>query len=255
MNVPECLLKLFDPRILSILLSHNSRGSTTNQYLMITGVMLFLVVFLIYRINNQNMVERKYLYLRGLLPIPMNSTGPRNDTLEELKGSLDQSRDHLDSISNISNEDSEYHTLINQREIQPLKENLGCDKVLKDEPDMDGSNKISFLNKNPFFDLFHLFHDWNKGGYTLHCDFELEERFQEMTDLFTLLITEPDMVYHKGFAFFIDSYKLDQQQFLNEARDESKNKSFLVLPPIFYEENKSFSRRIRKKGAQISYGK
>ncbi|KAM3200387.1 hypothetical protein P3L10_032749 [Capsicum annuum] len=33
----------------------------------------------------------------------------------QLKGSSDQSRDHLDSISN---EDSEYHTLINQREIQ-----------------------------------------------------------------------------------------------------------------------------------------
>ncbi|KAK9080995.1 hypothetical protein Scep_031028 [Stephania cephalantha] len=37
----------------------------------------------------------------------------------QLKGSSDQSRDHFDSISN---EDSEYHTLINQREIQQLKE-------------------------------------------------------------------------------------------------------------------------------------
>ncbi|KAK6769860.1 hypothetical protein RDI58_032898 [Solanum bulbocastanum] len=37
----------------------------------------------------------------------------------QLKGSSDQSRDHLDSISN---EDSEYHTLINQREIQQRKE-------------------------------------------------------------------------------------------------------------------------------------
>ena len=35
----------------------------------------------------------------------------------QLKGSSDQSRDHFDSISN---EDSEYHTLINQREIQQL---------------------------------------------------------------------------------------------------------------------------------------
>ncbi len=39
------------------------------------------------------------------------------------------------------------------------------------------------------------------GGYTLHHDFESEERFQEMADLFTLSITEPDLVYHKGFAF------------------------------------------------------
>ena len=30
--------------------------------------------------------------------------------------------------------------------------------VSKDELDMDSFNKISFLNKNPFF-LFHLFHD------------------------------------------------------------------------------------------------
>lgn len=608
----ERFLKLFDPRILSILLSRNSQGSTSNRYFTIKGVILCLVAVLIYRINNRNMVERKNLYLRGLLPIPMNSIGPRNDTLEEsvgssninrlivsllylpkgkkisescflnpkestwvlpitkkcsmpesnwgsrwwrnwigkkrdssckisnetvagieilfkekdikyleflfvyyiddpirkdhdwelfdrlslrkrrnrinlnsgplfeilvkhwisylmsafrekiaievesffkqqragstiqsndiehvshlfsrnkwaislqncaqfhmwqfrqdlfvswgknphesdflrnvsrenliwldnvwlvnkdrffrkvrnvssniqydstrssfvqvtdssqLKGSSDQSRDHLDSIRN---EDSEYHTLINQREIQPLKERSilwdpsflqteeieeflgnptrsvrsffsdrwselhlgsnpterstrdqkllkkqqdlsfvpsrrsenkelvnifkiitylqntvsihpissdpGCDRVLKDEPDMDSSNKISFLNKNPFFDLFHLFHDRNRGGYTLHHDFESEERFQEMADLFTLSITEPDLVYHKGFAFSIDSYGLDQKQFLNEARDESKKKSLLVLPPIFYEENESFSRRIRKKWARISCG-
>nr|YP_010890823.1 hypothetical protein RF2 [Dicliptera tinctoria]YP_010890840.1 hypothetical protein RF2 [Dicliptera tinctoria]WJK72171.1 hypothetical protein RF2 [Dicliptera tinctoria]WJK72188.1 hypothetical protein RF2 [Dicliptera tinctoria] len=645
----ERFLKLFDPRILSILLSRNSQGSTSNRYFTIRGVIPFVVAVLIYRINNRNMVERKNLYLRGLLPIPMNSIGPRNDTLEEsvgssninrlivsllylpkgkkisescflnpkestwvlpitkkcsmpesnwgsrwwrnwigkkrdssckipnetvagieilfkekdikylefpfvyymddpirkdhdwelfdrlslrkrrnrinlnsgslfeilvkhwisylmsafrekrsieaegffkqqragstiqsndiervshlfsrnkwaislqncaqfhmwqfcqdlfiswgrnphesdflrnvsrenliwlgnvwlvnkdrffrkvrnvssniqydstrssfvqvtdssqLKGSSDQSRDHLDSISN---EDSEYHTLINQRGIQPLKERSillgpfffqtegteiesdrfpkclsgysstsrlfkerekqminhllpeeieaflgnptrlvrsffsdrwselhlgsnpterstrdqkllkkqqdlsfvpsrrsenkelvnifkiitylqntvsihpissdpGCGRVLKDEPDMDSSNKISFLNKNPFFDLFHLFHDRNRGGYTLHHDFESEERFQEMADLFTRSITEPDPVYHKGFAFSIDSYGLDQKQFLNEARDESKKKSLLVLPPIFYEENESFSRRIRKKWVRISCG-
>nr|AVM82596.1 hypothetical chloroplast RF21 [Cuspidaria floribunda]AVM82597.1 hypothetical chloroplast RF21 [Cuspidaria floribunda] len=462
----ERFLKLFDPQIWSILLSRNSQGSRSNRYFIIKGVILFLVAVLIVRMNNRNMVERKNLYLRGLLPIPMNSIGPRNDTLEESvgssyinrlivsllylpkgkkisessflnpkestwalpitkecsmpksnwgsrwwrnwigkkrdssckisnetvagivfkeKGSSDQSRDHLDSISHISNEDSEYHTLINQREIQPLKERSilwdpsflqtegteiesdrfpkclsgdssmsrlfterekqminhllpeeieeflgnptrsvrsffserwselhlrsnptegstgdqkllkkqqdlsfvpsrrsenkelvnifkiitylqntvsihpissdpGCDRVLKDEPDMDSSKKISFLNKNPFFDLFHLFHDRNRGGYTLHHDFESEERFQEMADLFTLSITEPDLVYHKGFAFSIDSYGLDQKQFLNEARDESKKKSLLVLPPIFYEENESFSRRIRKKWARISCG-
>nr|UDY68730.1 Ycf2 [Cheirodendron trigynum] len=449
----ERFIKLFDPRIWSILLSRNSQGSTSNRYFTIKGVILFVVAVLIYRINSRNMVERKNLYLIGLLPIPMNSIGPRNDTLEEsvgssninrlivsllylpkgkkisescflnpkestwvlpitkkcsmpesnwgsrwwrnwigkkrdssqLKGSSDQSRDPLDSISN---EDSEYHTLINQREIQQLKERSilwdpsflqterteiesdrfpkclsgyssmsrlfterekqminhllpeeieeflgnptrsvrsffsdrwselhlgsnpterstrdqkllkkqqdlsfvpsrrsekkemvnifkiitylqntvsihpissypGCDMVPKDEPDMDSSNKISFLNKNPFFDLFHLFHDRNRGGYTLHYDFESEERFQEMADLFTLSITEPDLVYHKGFAFSIDSYGLDQKQFLNEvfdSRDESKKKSLLALPPFFYEENESFYRRIRKKGVRISCG-
>ncbi|CAN6458731.1 unnamed protein product [Victoria cruziana] len=39
----------------------------------------------------------------------------------QLKGSSDQSRENFDSISN---EDSEYHTLINKTEIQQLKERL-----------------------------------------------------------------------------------------------------------------------------------
>ena len=448
----ERFIKLFDPRIWSILLSPNSRGSIMKRYFTftITGVVFFVVAGLIYRINNRNMVEKKNIYLIGLLPIPMNSLGSRNDTLEEsfgssninrlivsllylpkgkkisescfldpkestwlppitkrckynwglrrwrnwivkkrdssqLKGSFDQSRDRLDSIRNA---DSEYHTSLNQREIQqrkersipwdpsflqteeteigsgrfpkclsgyssmsrlftegekqmknhllpeeieellgnptrsirsffsdrwselhlgsnpterstrdqkllkkeqdvsfvpcrrsekkemvnifkiitylqktvsihPISSDRGCDMVMKDEPNMDSSNKISFLNKNPFFNFFHLFHDRNRGGYTLHHDFESEERFQEMADLFTLSITEPDLVYHKGFAFSIDSYGLDQKQFLNEvfnSRDESKKKSLLVLPPIFYEENESFYRRIRKKWLRISCG-
>nr|YP_010254081.1 Ycf2 protein [Damnacanthus indicus]YP_010254101.1 Ycf2 protein [Damnacanthus indicus]QTZ18620.1 Ycf2 protein [Damnacanthus indicus]QTZ18642.1 Ycf2 protein [Damnacanthus indicus] len=147
--------------------------------------------------------------------------------------------------------------LQNTVSIHPISSDPGCDMVPKDEPDMDSSNKISFLNKNAFFDLFHLFHARNRGGYTLHHDFESEERFQEMADLFTLSITEPDLVYHKGFAFSIDSYGLDQKQFLNEvfnSRDESKKKSLLVLPPIFYKEDESFSRRIRKKWVRISCG-
>ena len=47
--------------------------------------------------------------------------------------------------------------------------------VLKDELDMDSFNKILFLNKNSFFDLFYLFYEWKRGGYML-C-YELEERF------------------------------------------------------------------------------
>ena len=101
----ERFIKLLDPRIWSILLSRNSRGSTSNRYFIIggvvqfvvvvrgvvlfvvRGVVLFVVAVLIYRINNRNMVERKNLYLTGFLPIPMNSIGPRNDTLEEDFGS------------------------------------------------------------------------------------------------------------------------------------------------------------------------
>ena len=46
-----------------------------------------------------------------------------------------------------------------------------------------------------------------------------------MADTFTLSITKPDLVYYKGFTFSIDSYRLDQKQFLNEvfnSMDESK---------------------------------
>ncbi|RYR46519.1 hypothetical protein Ahy_A07g032244 [Arachis hypogaea] len=102
--------------------------------------------------------------------------------------------------------------LQNTVSIHPISSDPGWDMVPKDE--LDSSNKISFLNKNPFFGLFHLFHERNRGGYTLHHDFESEERSQEMADLFTLSIIEPDLVYHKGFAFSIDSSRLDQKQFL-----------------------------------------
>ncbi|KAF1870769.1 hypothetical protein Lal_00037383 [Lupinus albus] len=145
--------------------------------------------------------------------------------------------------------------LQNTVSIHPISSDPGCDMVPKDE--LSHSNKILFLNKNLFFGLFQLFHDRNMGGYTLHHDFESQERFQEMADLFTLSITEPDLMYHKGFALSIDSSGLDQKQFLNEvfnSRDESKNKSLLVLPHLCYEENESFYRRIIKKWVRTSCG-
>ncbi|KAL6556206.1 Protein Ycf2 [Orobanche gracilis] len=297
----ERFLKLFDPRIFSIILSsRNSQRSTSNRYFTIKGVILFVVaVLLIYRINNRNMVERKNIYWRGLLPIPLNSIGPRNDRLEEsarssninrlivsllyipkgteiesdrfpkcLSGYSSMSRllterekqminhrlpeeieefignptrsvrsffsdrwsDHLgfnpterstrdpkllkkqQDLSFVPSRRSENKELVNifkiitylqnTVSIHPISSDPGCDRVLKDEPDMDSS----------------------KGRFQ-----------QEMADIFTLSITEPDLVYHKGFAFSIDSYVLDQKQFLNEARDEAKKKSLLVLPPIFYD--------------------
>ncbi|KAL6512194.1 hypothetical protein OROMI_034684 [Orobanche minor] len=192
------------------------------------GVILFVVsVLLIYRINNRNMVERKNLYWRGLLPIPLNSIGPRNDRLEESARSSNINRlivsllyipkgteIESDRFPKCLSGYSSMSRLFTEREKQMinhgfrkksknllgiLQDRSGCDRVLKDEPDMDSS----------------------KG--------------KEMADLFTLSITEPDLVYHKGFAFYIDSYGLDQKQFLNEARDEAKKKSLLVLPPIFYD--------------------
>ncbi|KAH0446718.1 hypothetical protein IEQ34_024440 [Dendrobium chrysotoxum] len=88
----ERFMKLFDPRIWSILLSRDSQGATSNRYFTIKGVVLLVVVVLISRINNRKMVERKNLYLMGLLPIPMNSIGPRKETLEESFWSSNRNR-------------------------------------------------------------------------------------------------------------------------------------------------------------------
>ncbi|KAK3032802.1 hypothetical protein RJ639_035324 [Escallonia herrerae] len=84
----------------------------------------------------------------------------------QLKGSSDQSRDHLDSIKNkeMVNIFKIITYLQNTFSIHPISSDPGCDMVLKDEPDMDSSNEISFLNKNLFFDLFHLFHARNRGN-------------------------------------------------------------------------------------------
>nr|YP_010392096.1 hypothetical protein RF2 [Cyananthus lobatus]YP_010392119.1 hypothetical protein RF2 [Cyananthus lobatus]UPX07705.1 hypothetical protein RF2 [Cyananthus lobatus]UPX07728.1 hypothetical protein RF2 [Cyananthus lobatus] len=397
----ERFLKLFDPRIWSILLSRicNPQGFPLPMKIArlfnftIKGVILFVVSVQIYRLNTRYMVERTN-FLIGLLPIPMNSIGPRNGTLEEsvmssninrlvvsllylpkgkkisessflnpkestrvlkkpqsnwvsrwcknwigkkrdssqLKGSSDQSIEDFDSIRN---EDSEYDTLINQREIQQLKErsilwdpsflqteeaeiesnrlpkcpsgdssmsrlfterekqminhllpeeieeflgnptrsvpsffsdgwselHLGSnptERSTRDQKLLKKEQDLSFVRRAENKEMVNLFKIilYLQKTVSIHpissdpgC--ESEERFQEMADLFTLSITEPDLVYHKGFSFSIDSYGLDQKQFLNEARDEWKKKSLLVLPPIFYEE---FYRRIRKKWVPISCG-
>ncbi|KAL3034277.1 hypothetical protein AAZX31_02G184600 [Glycine max] len=73
-----------------------------------------------------------------------------------------------------------------------------------------------------------------------------------MIDLFTLSIIELGLVYHKGSTFSIDSFELGKKKLLNDlfnSRDESKNHYLLVLPPLFYEENESFYRRIIKEMA------
>jgi len=80
----EQFMKLFDPRIWSILLSHDSHGSTSNRYFTIKGAILLAVVVLISCINNQKMIERKKISIWwSFFPILMNSFRPRNETLEE----------------------------------------------------------------------------------------------------------------------------------------------------------------------------
>ena len=83
--------------------------------------------------------------------------------------------------------------LQNTVSIHPISSDRGYDMVPQDETSIESSNKTSFWDQNRFLGFFHLFHDRNKGGYTLGHDLESEERFPEMADRFTLSITEPDL--------------------------------------------------------------
>nr|YP_009141401.1 hypothetical chloroplast RF21 [Lathyrus odoratus]AIL55927.1 hypothetical chloroplast RF21 [Lathyrus odoratus] len=141
--------------------------------------------------------------------------------------------------------------LKNNVSIHPITSDRGCDRVAKDKL-LTVQNHISFLKKNLVFSLFDLFHDQNRGGYLLQRD---EERFQEMANLFNLSITKPDLVYRNGFSFSIDLSKIDDKQFVNQvfnSGDESKKKSLLVLPRLFYDANESFYPKIIKKWVQTS---
>ncbi|CAN1362020.1 Protein Ycf2 [Linum perenne] len=272
----ERFLKLLNFRIWIILLSRNSQGSRIKG--VVKGLPLFVVVFLIYRITNAKLVERKNLYLRGLLPIPMNSIGPRNDTLEESfqcsninrlivslldlpKGKKISDSSFLDRkemddpICKESSQLKGSFGLWSELHLRwnPTERSARDPKLLKKKKEQD----LSFValrraEKKEIVNLFKTIpHLQNTVSiHSISSDPGWDSRFQEMADLFILSITEADRVYHKGFSFFIDSYGLDQKQFLNEvfnSRDESKKKFLLVLPPLFYEENESFYGRIPKK--------
>ena len=102
--------------------------------------------------------------------------------------------------------------------------------VPKDELDMDSSNKISFLNKNPFFDLFHLFHERKRGGYTLRHDFESEERFQEMADHAHPPRPQRHHLSNNITIFRRDLLKISQKGY-KTARRKSRRKNFPMTVP------------------------
>jgi hypothetical protein len=105
--------------------------------------------------------------------------------------------------------------LQNTVSIHPSSSDLGCDMVPKDEMDMDSSNNISILNKNPYFYLFNLLHERNRGGYTLRH--QTEERFKEIAEILTQKKKEPDLVYNKGFSISNYYKRLDKRQLMNEV--------------------------------------
>lgn len=64
-----------------------------------------------------------------------------------------------------------------------------------------------------------------------------------MMDLFTLSIIEPNLVYHMGFVFSIDSKTILEWG----IQLQGWRKKEMGYSTYFNEENESFYRRIRKK--------
>lgn len=458
----ERFMKLFDSRIWSILLSHNSQGSRSNRYLtskgliirdsriknvvnrvhgvvknVLKGGILLVVAVCISRIHNRNIVERKNIYLRGLLPIPMNSIGSReesfcssnihrlvvsllyppkgktfsgscfmdgeeitwvlprkkkcimrssrwwrnqigkkrdltcNETVagieisfkennskhleflllwhiddpmvswgknqhesdfwldnvwlgnkdrfvrkvrnilsniqydstrsnfiqvkdsSQLKGSSDQSIDHFDSIRNEDTERTEIESdpfpkclfgsssksrlsaegekqMNNHLLPEEIEEFLGnptrsihsffsdrwselylgsspTERSTKDKEKTfwkrkQGVSFVPFRRRSEHKELVDLFkiipylqktvsiHPISPGGDMVPKEkSNAEDRFAEMVNLFILSITEPNLVYHRRFAFSIDSYRLDQKKFLNEIFDRNVSNRFFLM--------------------------
>nr|YP_010832507.1 hypothetical chloroplast RF21 [Astragalus oxyglottis]WFG51945.1 hypothetical chloroplast RF21 [Astragalus oxyglottis] len=201
-----------------------------------------LIVPLLYRPKGKNISQRSFFSDRwSELNLDSNPTERSSRDQKLLKKEEDVSflfsrRSENKEIENIVKISMYLQKTVS---IHPISSDPGCKMVTKDE--LDSSNKISLLNKNPLFGLLHLFQYRNRGGYMLHHYLESEERFHQLADLLNLSITEPYLVYHKRFSFSIDSFKSDPKRFLNEVfKNESKKKSLLVLPPFFYEENESF---------------
>lgn len=288
----ERLIKLLDFRIWSILFSRNSQR---NLYFMIKGVVLFVVI---YRINNRKMVETKNIYLTGrLLPIPMNSIAPGENNLEDSKDSFNIKRLIVPllygpkgkKISERSRRTD--RSFFSDRWLDLLRLGLNpAERSTRDQKLFKKERGISFVlsrrsEKKETVNLFKIIL-YLQNTVSIHpipsdpeCDrvtkdelltvqnFESEEIFQEMVNLFNLSITKPDLMYPRGFSidysvldpklFFLFSLRSRAKQSVNEVcnpRDESKKKSLLVLPPLFYEENESFYPRIIQKWVQTSCG-
>nr|AIJ28034.1 hypothetical chloroplast RF21 [Trifolium lupinaster] len=288
----ESFIKLLDFRIWSILFSRNSQR---NLFFMIKSVVLFVVI---YRINNRKMIETKNIYLTGLLPVPMNSIGPSNNPLEDSKDSFNINRlivpllyrpkgKKISERSRRANRSffSDRWLDLLHLDLNPTERSTRDQKFFKKEKEEDVSFVLSRRSeKKETVNLFKIIM-YLQNTVSIHpissdpeCDrvakdelltvqnFESEERFQEMANLFNLSITKPDLMYPEGFSFSIDYSILDPKLFflfslrsrarqsVNESRDESKKKSLLVLPPLFYEENESFYPRIIKKWVETSCG-
>nr|QJS52105.1 Ycf2 [Vicia bungei] len=276
----ESLIKVLDSRIWSILVLPRSHGLTRNRYFTIKNGVFFVVAIILYRMNNRRMIEKKNIYLTGLLPIQINSIGSGNDTLENSKDSFNINRlivpllsgpkeKKISDRSFFSDRWSELNLNLNPteksaRDLQLFKKEEDVSFVLwrqLEKKEIANIVKIiMYLQKNVSISPISSdggcdIHDQNRGGYLLHRDFQSEERFQEMANLFNLSLTKPDLVYRNGFSFSIGFSKLDEKQFVNvNSRDESKKKSFLVLPRLFYEANESFYPKIIKKWVQTSCG-
>uniref|UniRef100_A0A9I9E811 Ycf2 N-terminal domain-containing protein n=1 Tax=Cucumis melo TaxID=3656 RepID=A0A9I9E811_CUCME len=74
--------------------------------------------------------------------------------------------------------------LQNTVSIHPISSDPGCDMVPKDELDMDSSNKISFLNKNPF--IYFIYSMTGTGGDTRYTTILNQKRDFKKWQIYSL---------------------------------------------------------------------
>ncbi|KAK2992473.1 hypothetical protein RJ640_011612 [Escallonia rubra] len=248
----ERFIKLFDPRIWSILLSRNSQGSTSNRYFTIKGVILFVVAVLIYRINNRNMVERKNLYLIGLLVslgnIPIHRSeiyiyelkGPNDQLCNQLLESIGLQIVHLKKWKPFLLDDHDTSQkskfLINGGTISPFLFNK-IPKWMIDSFDTRNNRRKSFDNTDSYFSM--IFHDqdnWLNPVKPFHRS-SLISSFYKANRLRFLNNPHHFCFYcNKRFPFYVEkarinNYDFTYGQFLN----------------ILFIRNKIFSLRVGKK--------
>ncbi|KAK2971997.1 hypothetical protein RJ640_005017 [Escallonia rubra] len=79
-----------------------------------------------------------------------------------------------------------------------------------------------------------LFHDWNRGGYKLHRDCESEEKFQEMTDLFTPPLNWT-AAYSHDFALYSQANILLRRHQHTLAMSSFNQLSYLPQVPLMFQ--------------------
>nr|YP_009041032.1 Ycf2 [Tetraphis pellucida]AIB08520.1 Ycf2 [Tetraphis pellucida] len=97
----ENFIKIFDFRIIGSLILRDLHGSRTNKSVILNAFLLLILSIFLYRLNNKNIIEKKYLNLVKMVHGPINSYGYKEKVSEE--SSIYISSPHFFSPFNLYN--------------------------------------------------------------------------------------------------------------------------------------------------------